>query len=626
MLTPPRSFQIQQPTPADLHYRPEIDGLRAFAVIPVLLYHVGVPGFSGGYVGVDVFFVISGYLITAILYRDIMAGTYTLASFYERRIRRIIPALSVVLLFVLAVAPFTLLPSEFRELPKYIASTLLFIANITLWRNTGYFGQEAEQNPLLHTWSLGVEEQFYIFAPITFALLLRYFFKLRYWVIVASALASFLMSVWFTPSNPTAAFYLLPTRAWELLIGSLIALLSVHPRRLLGHFGSSLAALVGLSFLIVSVVLFDSDTQFPGYAAALPVIGSALIIANAELTWVGRLLSFRPFVRMGLISYSLYLWHWPLVVYFRDWGYMDSALDKSAVVILSIGFSWLTWKFIETPFRRKTHFPTFRLLTLTSTFIAVIVALTALAYISDGWPSRYSIRVQALDSGREDFSPSRGKCHIGTGVGSAETFCRLGGNTPAVALWGDSHGVELAQAIADAGVPIFAITYSSCSPGLLLRYGNRPLCDEHNASVLEFLIATPSITAVVLSARYPTLDKAQPAAIAHTAEVLLAAGKKVFVIGPVPTPGINVPDYLASGGDPEFPYVGPDRVEFSSYFPANVSVILPSETFCTAGTCNMAPSGRVLLFDDHHISMSAATILARDVVPHLTSSLDAAAR
>lgn len=198
----------------DLTYRPDIDGLRALAVGAVLLYHVGIPGFSGGFVGVDVFFVISGYLITAILYRDIMAGTYTLQGFYLRRIRRIIPALSVMLLFVLAVSPFALLPSEFRDLPKYIFATLLFSANLVLWRYSDYFGADAEQNPLLHTWSLGVEEQFYIFAPIALALVLKYLFRFRLAVVFVLTLGSFFLSVWFTPTNPTATFYLLSTVPW----------------------------------------------------------------------------------------------------------------------------------------------------------------------------------------------------------------------------------------------------------------------------------------------------------------------------------------------------------------------------------------------------------------------------
>lgn len=275
---------------------------------------------------------------------------------------------------------------------------------------------------------------------------------------------------------------------------------------------------------------------------------------------------------------------------------------------------------MEFPFRLQARFPTARLLQWSSAVVVLIAGLSALAYATDGWPERYSAQSQAFDDGRMDFSPSRSRCHIGAGVGRAETFCRLGGDNPSVVLWGDSHGVEVAQAIANAGVPTYAITYSSCSPGLGLRFDDRRLCDEHNASVFEFIRDTPQVSTVVLSARYPEGDTARIAAIAHTADALLAVGKRVVVIGPVPTPGYNVPDHLASGGDAEFSDHGPDRAAFTAFFSPGIGVIMPSDTFCSEGICDMVPGGDVLLFDDHHLSMSAAEIFALDVLRYLSEA------
>ena len=333
-------------------HRTDIDGLRALAVLPILLFHAGIPGFSGGYVGVDIFFVISGFLITAIIDREMAAKTFSYVNFYERRIRRIFPALAVVLAFCLLAAWFILLPSEIADFAKSVIGTILFASNIVFFRQSGYFDRISEEKPLLHTRSLGIEEQFYIFFPIILFLIIRYAPKYRQHLVALIAAASFGLCVHLTPTSPSAAFYLIPTRAWELLAGSLLAL-GVVPVVRAGAVRSLLSGL-GIAMIVAAVILFDGTTPFPGVAALLPVAGTVLVIAYAPGTWTDRLLSLRPLVLVGLISYSLYLWHWPLIVFGRDLGWLDGSIGPAvAVVLVSLAMGALSSRFVEAPFRDR---------------------------------------------------------------------------------------------------------------------------------------------------------------------------------------------------------------------------------------------------------------------------------
>ncbi|HBT5121320.1 TPA: acyltransferase, partial [Klebsiella pneumoniae] len=315
---------------SNLKYRADIDGLRAVAILPVLLFHVGYNWFSGGYVGVDVFFVISGYLITSILVNDIKNNTYSILDFYERRIRRIVPALVFVIAFIIVASPFFLPPENYSFLPKEIIGTLLFISNIVSYLKSGYFSTDAEQRPLLHTWSLGIEEQFYIISPVILFIAFKYLKEKTNLLLVILTIISFFMSVFLSQKHPTSSFYLLHTRYWELSFGSLAAV---------GVFQGSkkqiyreVLSLVGLLMILVAVFSFTPTTIFPSYNALLPVLGATLIILNAEHTTVGKLLSFRPLVFIGGISYSLYLWHWPIIVFANDKYFVDIKLTKEMIV------------------------------------------------------------------------------------------------------------------------------------------------------------------------------------------------------------------------------------------------------------------------------------------------------
>ena len=300
-----------------MQYRSDIDGLRALAVVPVVLGHAHVTGFAGGFVGVDVFFVISGFLITTILATEAREGSFSLTRFYERRARRLFPALFAVLIFC-AAAAWTRFPAEDLEaFGRSLLATIFFGSNMLFWSETGYFDIAAEQRPLLHTWSLAVEEQFYLLFPLAVWWTTRRMGG-RYaaWLWPAMG-ASFVLSVVWVPTHPSSAFYLVPARAWELLMGSALALGLVPALRQQSH--RETCSALGTLFIAMSVVLYDANTPFPGSNAVLPCLGAALVIhaGHSGTTAVGRLLGTKPVVFVGLISYSLYLWHWPLLVFAR---------------------------------------------------------------------------------------------------------------------------------------------------------------------------------------------------------------------------------------------------------------------------------------------------------------------
>ena len=296
-------------------YRPEIDGLRALAVVPVVLFHAGVDAFSGGFVEVDIFFVISGYLICRIILSEAEEDRFSFIKFYDRRIRRIVPALLLVILVSIALSLLFALPNQVMDVGKSAIAALLSFSNFYFWAQGGYFAPAAEFRPLLHTWSLGVEEQFYIFFPVFVILFLKIKLNVRL-IILYSLLPMYAISLWLSFEKPSVAFFLLPARAWELGLGALLAsgaIPAIGSRLLREVFSAA-----GFGMIILSVFVIDLGMVFPGWVALLPCIGSALIIHTANGgTLVQRLLSVRHIVFVGLISYSLYLWHWPIFVFMR---------------------------------------------------------------------------------------------------------------------------------------------------------------------------------------------------------------------------------------------------------------------------------------------------------------------
>jgi peptidoglycan/LPS O-acetylase OafA/YrhL len=340
-----------------MQYRREIDGLRALAVLPVLLFHAGFQSFGGGYVGVDIFFVISGYLITSIIISELKAGTFSIVKFYERRARRILPALFLVMLACFPFAWLWMSPSGLQDFSKSVIAVSLFLSNILFWKEAGYFATANELKPLLHTWSLAVEEQYYVLFPLF--LMLAWRFVTRRWLIgilCLGALASLALSEWALTRYASVSFYLLPTRGWELLIGTLAAFYlfarnnNEAPSQL-----HQIASLLGVLLITYSIFAFDKFTPFPGINALPPTIGAVLIVlfANPQNV-VGKILGSKLLVGIGLISYSTYLWHQPLFSFARYGSIQEpSKIMYLLLILFALLLAFFTWKFVETPFRNK---------------------------------------------------------------------------------------------------------------------------------------------------------------------------------------------------------------------------------------------------------------------------------
>lgn len=364
-----------------MRYRPEIDGLRAAAVIAVILYHADVPAFARGYLGVDIFFVISGYLITGFLIGDLTAGSLSIAGFYERRIRRIIPALVVVMAICVPIALFMMIPNSLENFGQSLTATALFANNILLFLTSGYFEIQAAFKPLMHTWTLAVEEQFYIVAPLVLYLAFRYGGeRAAFWTVATLTLASLAFSAWASTAMPRADFLLLPSRAWELGGGATAYLAKDRLRRVAPGRAAAVLSFIGLTLLAISVIGFTHiDDPSPAIEAPA-VIGTALLLLYAnEGTGVGRVLALKPIVAVGLISYSLYLYHQPVFAFVRVASLeQPSSAELLAFTPLIFALAWLSWRYIEVPFRNRqkiTFYKTARL------FGAASLALAALGVV-----------------------------------------------------------------------------------------------------------------------------------------------------------------------------------------------------------------------------------------------------
>lgn len=381
-----------------IKYRPDIDGLRAIAVLSVIFFHTGISGFSGGFVGVDVFFVISGYLITSIILKDIKSGEFSIARFYERRIRRIFPPLFTVITFTVVVSAFLFDSNSFESFGRSITATTFFCSNVLFWKESGYFDASSITKPLLHTWSLAVEEQFYIFFPLLLIGITR-FSKNRYlqWI-VGISLVSLMMSIIGVYTHQVITFYLLPTRAWELLFGSFLSL-EVIPK-LESNVQRNLVSFIGLSLIIFSICFYTESTLFPGVAALAPVLGASFIIHSGKggASIVKKLLSYKPIVYIGLISYSLYLWHWPLIVFSKYLIMRElTFFETLGIIITTFIISVISLKFIEKPFRVNYPLISNRKIFVISSFIMSMSSIIGLIiYYQNGMPYRSAANKDVL--------------------------------------------------------------------------------------------------------------------------------------------------------------------------------------------------------------------------------------
>lgn len=622
-----------QVTGMDIEYRSDLDGLRALAVSLVVLFHLGVPWLAGGYVGVDIFFVISGFLITSIVARQIDEGRYSLLTFYERRARRILPALIAVLAVVLVLSAFVLLPSHLRPVPRIIWATLLFGSNVLFAQEAGYFASDVHTLPLLHTWSLAVEEQFYLAFPLLLAALHAFGSNRRAAVVWTLALASLVLGIALLADHPNFTFYMLPTRAWELLTGSLLAIGAVP--RISRPSVRLAAAAAGLGLILYAAFGFTEDTPFPGLNALYPVLGTALVIHAAPGTPVGRALGWRPAVFVGLLSYSLYLWHWPIIVFARY--VLDRPLQGAAQVgalCAMVVAAFLSWRFVERPFRSPRTIRRGRLLGHVAVASSVLFVGSAALRLLDGWPGRFAPEVVAFEAAAGGSSPLREACHgaVGRIVGQVEP-CALGtpNTVPTYAVWGDSHGVELSYALAEHaahnGSSLAQLTASKCPPFLLVDLPELPGCAEHNRAVLGWLGNQPQVRTVFIvgfwaNRTYAELDDLDDGLL-NAVRSLREDGRRVILIDAVPANDFDVPHRLAnlSRTKPLSPVAGicPKAVDHATAYlelagqmlvEAGVEIVRPSETLCTDKTCAIVSGNRPLYFDSHHLSVDGARMVA----------------
>lgn len=488
-------YSIEKIDTSHLKYRADVDGLRAIAVMSVVLYHAFPKKILGGFIGVDIFFIISGFLISTILFKSLHAGNFSIVDFYRRRIQRIFPALLVVLITCLAGGWFFLLSDEYRQLGKHVAGGATFISNILLWGESGYFDASAESKPLLHLWSLAVEEQFYIFWPLILALIWRR--RWNFFFIVILAIASFAINIFYLHGNATAAFYSPLSRFWELMIGSMLAYVFLfNPALIEKH--KNLQSILGFLLLAFGLLLINSNRLFPGWWALLPTMGAVFIISAGPTAYLNKnLLSSKIFVWMGLISYPLYLWHWPVFSFLHIVVSATPSKEmRCLAIVISILLAWLTYKFIEKPLRNSIWFSGRALLYV----VVMIVVGTAgyYCYVKDGlegtgyrmagksefskyfdnsYPEwNYMKSQHMIDNYREDCNfYDMQKFIIGKNTElprpaiNSTCFERDGKHNKTVFIWGDSHGSQLYYGLKNnlpAEWKIMQVTSSACIPDL----------------------------------------------------------------------------------------------------------------------------------------------------------------
>lgn len=602
------------------HYRPDIDGLRALAVMPVLLYHADVPGFGGGYIGVDIFFVISGFLITGIIAREIDAGEFSVLRFYERRARRILPALIAMIGAVLIAASWLFLPSDFQNVAPSALAALFFLANVWLFTQTGYFQADAEVTPLLHTWSLGVEEQFYIGVPIALLLIARFLPQWRTGAIAAMAVISFVWALATQADTDGFAFYMLPTRAWELFAGSLLALGAVRAVR--SQWVRETAAGAGIALIAAATFFYDENTVFPGLAALPPVIGAAALIHCAPGTMVGRLLSLKGPIALGLISYSLYLWHWPLIVFWRySLEGSLTALDSAAIIALSLVIGWASWRFIEEPFRDRSVFPARRVWSWSAAGLSVGAAASLGLLFQGGWASRFDETTMRYARAASDYSPARATC-IADRIADHPDECTLGAEVEPVAMiWGDSHAVEPAWVLGEShgarGEAIAQRTRGSCPPALGFESARDPRCSQFNAHVIEEIAQSPSIRRVYLAGYWeqePYRRAGIDILLDDTITRLLALDREVVLIGPTPAQPASVPRLLALRGKNAASLPAATFFERTAFFTRHypdwrargVVVVDTRKTLAEGNRTIILAGDDPLYYDDNHLSLAGA--------------------
>jgi peptidoglycan/LPS O-acetylase OafA/YrhL len=642
----------------DSGYRRDIEGLRALAVLSVIAYHAFPAIAPGGFVGVDVFFVISGFLITGIIVRERDAGAFSWGRFYLRRARRILPALLAVSLTIAALAAWIELPQQLRTTGGVLGVSGLFAANIAFTQTPGYFDPVPQQSPLLHLWSLGVEEQFYLVWPALIALLwLRPLKRARPWLaLLLGALSLAFAQKQLAAGAGSQAFFGLAPRVWEFLAGGLLVFGVPAPAR---RGVADLASGAGIVLILGSVVLLNDRILFPGLAAVPPCLGAALLI------WAGQGQSPHPSILLespqaravGRVSYSLYLWHWPLLVVAREVAQRPLALyERASLMALAGGLAVVTWKYVEQPFRRGETVRPWRRLAPFAVAPGVMFAIGAVLFFSHGLPGRLSPAArQAAAIELTDINPERIACFGHRGP-LPPTGCRFGASDTAsdydVLVWGDSHGDAVTPGVVEwarkRGWSVREATQGGCAPFADERLPIFPPvardCRATRAEVLREIAADPKLKLVVLAARWPLyrdappfydinsprismtlrpqMNDLTPSLMATLDSIASKTKAQVLIVGPVPELTVVPPECMALRlnlhlsdsvcwrvpAGPPLARLRPAEAQIRQALAQRPAAhaAFPSKDLCDAQTCVSALDGRLIYFDDDHLSASGA--------------------
>jgi peptidoglycan/LPS O-acetylase OafA/YrhL len=639
---------------AGTKYLPHVDGLRAFAVLPVVLFHLGAQWIPGGFVGVDTFFVISGYLITGILWREMNPEPgdprrFSIWVFYQRRALRILPALVVVFAAVVVTSAFVQSPAAQAALGSQVLAATLFVSNFYFWQNEDYFAADPSSQPLLHTWSLAVEEQFYLLFPLLLLLVARWMRQRVLLVLSAIIALSLAASIVVTAHEPGTAFYLLPTRAWELGAGALLAVWQLRRGRTSSN---PWIAAVGLVLVVGSVFLIDKSMPFPGAVAIAPVLGAALLIGWARGTWVGRVLEFSPLIYIGTISYSLYLWHWPVIVFWRTMtGNAIDPIEMVGLFAASFLLAAASTAFVERPFRTKR----IRQLSARRVLIPATAVIVVCATVGGLW-TRYHFSPIPVPAAVQEIAETaeyadtadyreqfrRGTCFFsGKETGAFDTYDKDVCATPApdaanVLVIGDSHGAMWWRGL-DLGYPdahVMQATASGCFG--LQTGGGEDECLELRDWVWDELLPGGDVDVVVLAGRWNT--DTLPA-LERSIETLTAQGIRTVVMGPTVEYDGDLPLLLARSVqfDSSFDFetlrvhqrdevnVQARAIAESAGAEAYIDVI---DLLCGDDVeCVLrAPDGTPMQFDYGHLTLTATEWVIAEVRDQLDASLGAAGR
>lgn len=614
-------------------YRPEIDGLRALAVIPVIFFHAGIELFSGGFVGVDIFFVISGYLISTIIMSQLSSNTFNLKEFYIRRARRILPALFFIMVICLPFSFLLLAPSKLLEFGRSLTAVSIFSSNFLFWSESGYFGNDAELKPLLHTWSLAVEEQFYIFFPIFLAICWRFGLKIIITLIILISIVSLLLAYWATLADyekiVSGAFFLLPTRIWELFIGSLTAIYMKFYYVELNRLYNQYLSLAGVLLILLSIFYFNEHTPFPSFYTLVPVIGTALIIVSAKKnTIIFKILSSKLFVSIGLISYSAYLWHQPVLAYAKN--IFDDSISITLTLSLcffSLIAAWFSWRFVERPFRNKNEVSSVKMVKISLFGILFFAILGTYINYKDGYFHIIHQKNILIKEGnishdlyhnylKENYFSCEDKIILkNSEIWNGIKRCRQSGlGVPEVALLGDSHAEHLFIGIADSSKK--NITY-------LVKNGDAFLNSDTHNYLFEYLADNEEIKTVIYSIywwkKYERLgEDAFKIKINEILSFLKNSNKNIILVSDVPDFINDAEDCLLhrkldkSKGNCS---IGVDQItKQKSYLKVlkelahkfDIQIIDPFPLFCNLNGCTMHNDGYLYFRDNDHLNIQGS--------------------